>query len=197
MSGKIIYLTGAPATGKSTLGKNIEQCRDDVELISYSAELVNYINNKDVSNNLDEVMIRKKSAHVVTESDINVIDQNIINRCRAEKIYKNIIIDSHPVTKEDYGFRITGFKDDVLKKLSPDVVICLYADPQVISERIRSNPGGRPLPSIFEIEVHIQTQINLAAVYGILAGCPVYLIDSNEDPTTLAKVVIGRCKLNA
>ncbi len=195
MNGKVIYLTGAPATGKSTLGKAIEQLRDDIVFISYSTELVNYINSKISGGELDDIKIREQSELSVTEDDVKTVDRKLISRCNIERKNKNIIIDSHPVTKEKYGFRITGFEVGNLQKLSPDIIICLYASPEIITKRIHSNSGGRPLPSKFELEIHIQAQASLAAIYGVLVGSPVYLIDSDKELNQLAQIVLKRCKL--
>ena len=46
-------------------------------------------------------------------------------------------------------------------------------------ERIRRDPGGRPLISVEEARMHTFMQASVAANYGIIAGCPVYLFDSD------------------
>jgi hypothetical protein len=78
---------------------------------------------------------------------------------KAERKDRHFVIDSHPVTKEDYGFRVTGFLQDKVTRLAPDCVICLYATPNVITQRISADPQGRPLPTQYELEIHNQTQI--------------------------------------
>ncbi len=197
MRKKLIYLTGAPATGKSSVGRRLAQHRDDIEFISYSTELVAYINSKRQDSKLNDTKIRELSSLAVTPEDIEEVDTELVGRCRAENRRKHILIDSHPVTKEAYGFRVTGFRLDVLQALSPDLILCLYASPGVISQRIRADSGGRPLPEAFELEMHNQTQASLAASYGIIVGCPVYLIDSSRTLDIVIQAVLERCKLDS
>jgi len=91
---------------------------------------------------------------------------------------KHLLIDSHPVTKEAFGFRVTPFTLKRLLDLKIDHFICLYADPDVLAERIQKDPQGRPLPTKFELSVHVELQACVVSMYSILTGQPCHLVDS-------------------
>ncbi|MGA3941095.1 ATP-binding protein [Ralstonia nicotianae] len=186
--GRVVYLTGAPATGKSTLCARLAEQVQDLHVLSYSALLRDHIARK-TDRSLTENLIREQSALVVTRQDVDEVDEWLIKEVATHRSSRNIIIDSHPVTKEQYGFRVTPFSLDQLKQLRADAYICLYASPTVLAERIRANPAGRPLPTEFELAMHVQTQASLATQYGFLLGKPCYLFDSDADVETLSATV--------
>ncbi|WP_148662263.1 ATP-binding protein [Paraburkholderia phytofirmans] len=192
--GKVVYLTGAPATGKSTLCQRVAQLVPDLRVLSYSTLLRDYIERKH-GLQFAEDGIRKQSALVVTRGDVAEVDEWLINEVEASRPTRDVIIDSHPVTKEEYGFRVTPFSVNNLKRLDADTFICLYASPQVLADRIRTNPAGRPLPTEFELAMHVQTQVSLATQYGLLLEKSCYLLDSAVDMDVLAAAVLTTAKL--
>lgn len=175
--GRIIYLTGAPATGKSTLCGEISRRFPEVEYYSYSKLLRDVVNQRSAEG-VDEAGIRRQSANIITPADVNATDERLINEVHAKRQSRHIIIDSHPVTKESYGFRVTPFRPENLLRLAPDVVVCAYADPQTIAARIKANPDGRPLPRDFELDMHNQLQAGMAAQYGFALGKTCYFLDT-------------------
>ncbi len=176
--GIVIYLTGAPATGKSSLCKALAERISNLEFYSYSALLRDVVNQR-MQTEIDESGIREKSSQVVTWDDVTATDRRLIDEINVKRRDRHLIIDSHPVTKETYGFRITPFTIDQLKQLAPDIVVCAYAPSIVIADRIRANPAGRPLPGDSDITLHVQLQASLAAQYGFQLNRPCYLLDTN------------------
>jgi adenylate kinase len=81
--GQVIYLTGAPATGKSPPCRGLEAKVVNLEIFSYSRRLVELVN-RDTGAHVDGAGIRRESARVVSKANTN------------------IVIDSHPVTKESF-----------------------------------------------------------------------------------------------
>lgn len=189
----VIYLTGAPATGKSTLCRSVEQLASNVVILSYSQMLREHLRSRDVL--LEGEDIRRESATVVTPDDVEQVDTKLLRRVRDDRHTKTIIIDSHPVTKETFGFRVTPFKHDHLLELSPDKIFCLYAAPEVLSQRIRDAPDGRPLPKDFELATHIQSQIGVAVSYATALGRCCYLLDSSVPPESLVAEFIKLARL--
>lgn len=175
----VIYLTGAPATGKSSLCASLSQTVPDLLILSYSTLLRDYLNAR-CGNQLNENDIREQSASVVTAADVAAVDQLLIKEVHDKRGSHKIIIDSHPVTIEQYGFRVTQFALQELKLLNPDVLICLYAAPDVIRQRIEDAPAGRPLPAEFELSMHIQLQAAVCSQYALMLDRTCYLIDTNN-----------------
>ncbi|WP_293778445.1 ATP-binding protein [uncultured Oxalicibacterium sp.] len=182
----VVYLTGAPATGKSSLCKYLAQTVPDLLVLSYSALLRDYINKRQGSK-LDEDDIREQSARAITAEDVAAVDQLLIEEVNSKRNSHKIIIDSHPVTIEEYGFRITQFALEELKLLNPDALICLYAAPDVIRQRIEKDPAGRPLPAEFALSTHVQLQAAVCTQYALMLGRTCYMLDTDATREQLAK----------
>ena len=187
--GKVIYLTGSPASGKSSLCELLEASIASLQAYSYSKLLRDYLNRRR-DNNIDEAGIRQHSARVVTRADVDAVDRWLIDEVQARRSERHLVIDSHPVTKEHYGFRVTPFTVEQLRALNPDVIVCLYIDPSETKSRIAKDAAGRPLPSDFEIGMHAELQAALAIQYAMLLGIPCYLLDSS---VARAELVTNLC----
>ncbi len=72
-------------------------------------------------------------------------------------------------------------------------MICmLYTEPGVMVERINANAQGRPMVNNFEAAFHSELQGAVAAIYGIVLGAPVYLLDSSKPIQEIANTIIKR-----
>lgn len=191
----VIYLTGAPVSGKSTLARNLKKSFPGLLVFAYSEQLRDQIASRSAEEGFSEDDIRRLSSIIVTPQDIEQLDRKLIELVRANRGSRSILIDSHAATKEDYGFRVTGFSTDQLLALNPDVIICLYTSDDVTIERIRQNPMGRPEVSLFEASMHTQMQAAVAIQYGVVLGKPVYFFDSACDQENLVNVVASKSKL--
>lgn len=188
--GRVIYVTGAPATGKSSVCKSIATMTRSVEVFCYSERLRDYVNQK-TRRSVDEVEIRQLSAGLIEPADVEAVDTlllGVVDTAHAGETH--LLIDSHPVTKEHYGFRVTPFSIAQVQRLEIDAIICLYASAEVLRERIRADAQGRPLPSDDDLKLHVELQAAVATQYAVLTGKPCYLIDSNIPKEVLAQEVI-------
>lgn len=176
--GVVIYLTGSPASGKSTLCGELEASVANLHAYSYSKLLRDHVN-QGSDEHIDELEIRQHSARVITRDDVDAVDRWLIDEVQARRKERHLVIDSHPVTKEVYGFRVTPFTVEQLRLLNPDVIVCLYVSPEETKNRITKDAAGRPLPSDFEIGLHAELQATLAMQYALLLGKPCYLLDSS------------------
>ena len=129
---------------------------------------------------LNEDDIRRQSGAVVTAADVSALDTELVDLVRATR--EPLLIDSHAVTKERFGFRVTAFSLPMLQALNPDFIFCLYTSAQTTVARISADPMGRPTVTEAEATFHTTLQAQLAIQYGVLLGRPVYLLDS-ERPT--------------
>lgn len=189
---KVIYLTGAPATGKSTLSRNLGLLVPKLKVFAYSEELRKLIQRKSGGGAVTEDDIRRQSALVVTPRDIEQLDNELVEMVHRERAHRSILIDSHPVTKEQYGFRVTGFDAPTIQRLNPDILVCLYAPAEVTRNRIRADAMGRPLISEFESDMHTHLQAAVVTQYGVLTGKAVYFFDSSATQQELTEAVLTR-----
>lgn len=191
---KVIYLTGAPATGKSTLGRNLARLVPELKVFAYSEELRKLLQRKSGGGAMTEDDIRRQSALVVTPQDVEQLDNELVELVQRERVHRSILIDSHPVTKERYGFRVTGFDAETIRRLNPDVLVCLYASAGVTRARIQADAMGRPLISEFESDMHTHLQAAVVTQYGVLTGKAVYFFDSSVSHQELAEAVMKRLR---
>jgi adenylate kinase len=82
--GQVIYLTGSPASGKSTLCEHLEKAVPNLGVYSYSKLLRDYVNRRR-SAAVDEVGIRRHSANLITGADVKAVDQWLIEEVRSKR----------------------------------------------------------------------------------------------------------------
>lgn len=193
--GRVVYITGAPATGKSTVCRTLASSGRNIHAFCYSERLRDHVA-LDAGMVLGEVDIRRESARIVTSRHVEEVDELLLREAKAVRgSGSHLLIDSHPVTKELYGFRVTPFSAERLRALDVDTFICLYAPPNVLADRIARDAQGRPLPGGFDLSLHVQLQASVVAQYAVLAGTPCYLLDSTVSPEALAARVLELAKL--
>jgi adenylate kinase len=189
----VVYLTGSPATGKSTLLKGLQQVVKPLLSISYSALLAGYLNERDQAAYSREDL-RKHSAAVVTPEDIAAVDSILLESIRQNRNSTHIVIDSHAVTKEEFGFRVTPFSLMQIEAIKPTLIICLFAKPEAVVNRIAQNSGGRPVPTVFEAAMHSELQASVAITYAMHLGLPVYFFDTDRPPEELMVEIVRRLR---
>ena len=163
---KTVYLTGAPAAGKSTTAHLVKQRIPEVKLWEYGAELTRYVADRLAIS--DQTELRRLSGNIVTPEDVASVDRELLQFIELNRGIAPIIVDSHPVTKENYGFRITAFSGDQIKALDPDEIWVLFTSPAVAVDRISSAPAGRPLIDLEQARFHTNLQASVAATYGVI-----------------------------
>ncbi|WP_237478586.1 AAA family ATPase [Lichenibacterium dinghuense] len=188
---KVIYLTGAPASGKSSTTRLLAERVPDLLVWEYGARLTEHVRTRSAAVN-DQTDLRSRSAEVVTPDDVVEVDRGLLAFVRAHRGERSILIDSHPVTKEAYGFRITAFPQDRIVELAPDEIWVLHADPLETRRRIGVDAGGRPMVSVEDARRHADLQAAVAATYGVLVGCPVHVFDAAVPRDDLVARLAGR-----
>ncbi len=181
----VIYLTGAPASGKTSVAARLGEMIPSLHIFSYGAELTRYLQRQGRDLPSQEVL-RERSGGIATEEDIDALDAELIALVARERSHRPILVDSHAVTKESYGFRVTPFPMDRFKALLPTRIVVLYASPEVTQKRIRNNPGGRPMVTTFESGIHTGLQASVAIIYAIGAGIPIHFLDSAQSLEVLS-----------
>lgn len=143
----VIYLTGAPATGKSTTASELRSRYQELRTFAWGEEARAHVSRRtgrDIS--LEE--FRASPASLLTPEDVRVLDERLIvwtSECRKTA---PVLIDTHAVTREVYGFRTTPFSDDQWKRLRVTHMFALYASPRVVQLRLEGDPAGRLASSV-------------------------------------------------
>ncbi|MGZ2506092.1 AAA family ATPase [Rhizobium leguminosarum] len=184
MSLKTIYMTGAPAAGKSSTARLLAEAVTPLHLWEYGAQLTKFVRDRGAIIS-DQSDLRRKSANIVLPEDVTAVDELLLQFIETHRTSSHVLIDSHPVTKEDYGYRITAFSLEQIGKLNPDEIWVLYTSPEVAIQRIGDDASGRPMVDIEQARFHTTLQASLAATYGAITGKPVYLFDTNIEQTAL------------
>lgn len=188
---KVIYLTGAPAAGKSSTTRMMSKRLPGLLVWEYGARLTDHVKAKvaDVAGQDD---LRARSAGVVTPEDVAEVDQALLAFVEEHRSSNHVLIDSHPVTKEVYGYRITAFSLQQFQALRPDEIWVLYASPEETVRRIAANAGGRPMVTEEEARAHTLLQASVAATYGMSLRCAVYLFDTAAPHDELINRLVDR-----
>jgi adenylate kinase len=176
----VVYLTGAPAAGKSSVAEQLKRVISPVEVFNYGQELTGYLAKK-TGGPLQQDELRRQSSLVITPEDVEALDSILLKRVGELRSRTNVVIDTHAVTKELYGFRVTPFSLQRFRELRPTKIVVLYTSPEVAISRIGADPGGRPMVTAFESGFHSALQASVALCYGTSLGVPVYFLDSDKE----------------
>jgi adenylate kinase len=136
--------------------------------------------------------LRQKSSALVNDEIIDAVDTQLIQFVQDNRETSNVLIDSHPVTKEQYGYRVTAFSLARIVQLRPTQIWVVYADPDVTISRIAREPNGRPLITLEEARMHTHMQASVAITYGMTLGVPVHFFQSHCDLDSLANKLSRR-----
>lgn len=187
---EVIYLTGAPATGKSTLTKLLKAHVADLQIFEFGERLTaRLLGSGQVS---DQTDLRSRSAGAITLDDVRAVDRELLDFVATHRASRPVIIDSHAVTKESYGYRVTPYSLKEFEKLGPTQIWVLYTAPEVALRRIAANPQGRPQITEEEARFHTQLQASVAITYGMHLGTAVHFFDSAVPGKELATQLVAR-----
>lgn len=152
----------------------------DAVLWEYGARLTSHLQAGGVDL-ADQAELRARSSKIAFAAAIDELDDQLLAFVKDNRPHRDVFIDSHPVTREAHGFRITAFSHDRFRELAPNEIWLFFASPLITIERITNDPAGRPLIDVETARMHTFLQGSVAATYGIAAGCPVYLFDTGRE----------------
>lgn len=187
---EVVYLTGAPATGKSTLTRALKSQIADLQIFEFGERLTARLaGSGQVS---DQADLRSQSARAITLDDVRAVDRELLDFVATHRATRPVIIDSHAVTKESYGYRVTPYSLKEFEKLGPTQIWVLYTEPQVTLQRIAANAQGRPQITEEEARFHTQLQAGVAITYGMHLGTAIHFFDSAVPGAQLASQLVAR-----
>ncbi|MEY9853092.1 adenylate kinase [Leifsonia sp. EB41] len=165
-----LYLTGAPASGKSTAGRALAQ-RVGGQYISYGHLLTKALG---VSSQEE---LRRRSAEAISPDDVARADARV--RDIIANTTGDLVVDSHVVTREMYGFRAIPFDPPTLRAMQFTHLICLMVPGATIHDRISRDGGGRPLLTPEQFDQHAALQSSFAVTYSHSAGVPAAFLEAD------------------
>jgi adenylate kinase len=185
----VIYLTGAPASGKSTTVRALLELAPSFVRWDYGAELLRIVSNE-LGRSVSYDELRADSGTLVSPRAVVTLDEHLIQWVTETRTQRPVIIDSHPVTREDYGFRVTAFSAEQWCRLAATHLFCLYCSPETTRSRIAQNAEGRLLSDEFHAGFHAALQASVAISYAIHVGAPVQLLCTDAiSPASLARQI--------
>jgi adenylate kinase len=185
--GKVTLLTGAPGTGKSTLRRSLEPCIAGLQHFDYGELLLR--RKEQQGSILSYSELREQSSSVISSTDVLDTDEWVIAEITQLRTASDVIIDSHALTREEYGFRAIPYSTRQLEAINFDAVIALRCDPEVLIARVAGDRGGRRELSV-ELAREIQIlQEALCLHYAVACGCTAFVIDTTKRTTVEVKEV--------
>lgn len=174
-----ILITGAAATGKSTLARALAK-REHYSVFEYGEELRRRAEAKYPG--LTHADTRSQPEIFISPENISGTDEALQQFISTYRTISHVIIDSHAVSKEKYGFRSEPFGPGQLQRACFSRIIFLHCDPEVIMARTNSYPDGRPTLNIREAELYQNFQCSVAINYSTILGIPIHFLDSAMEP---------------
>jgi adenylate kinase len=170
-----VYLTGAPATGKTSVATYLHDTYG-ARVFSYGQALREHAALRGISHE----ELRQKSSSVVRKELIGELDASLPGLLAEWRNTGPVIIDSHAVTSEPWGLRAIPYSRNALLRLGLTRIVCLMADGQTLFDRIDRDPAGRRSEDRWKLGQLNNAQVALAASYAHTTGLPVCAIDARR-----------------
>ena len=135
IAGKVVMLTGAAGTGKSTLAAECATQIRPLHKVDFGHLLLEAKRRQGYPD-LTYDQLRTLSGSIITPEDVRAADSAFIESLPALRARINVLIDSHAVTRESYGYRITHYSFDNLRRISFDAIVITYCHPDAWLERV-------------------------------------------------------------
>ena len=145
-------ITGAaPFSGKSTLVRSILAGAEPFKRVDYGQLLLDH-KARQTGVRMTYEELRRDSATAITPEDVRTVDEWLIGQLPQWRTTANLLIDSHPVTKEDFGFRVTPFSLEQIRQIQFDVILVLVGEPEQLAQRVAleaARPASRQRLSVW------------------------------------------------
>lgn len=186
----LVYLTGAPATGKTSVADYLRTTYG-ARAFSYGQALRDHASLRGISHE----DLRDQSSNVVTAELIAELDASLPMLLAGWREVGPVVIDSHAVTSEVWGLRALPYSPDALTAIGISQIVCLIADGETLFGRIRAEPDGRRADDPWKLEQLNNTQLALSAAYAHTLGLGLSAIDARLSRNDVCRAVASRCNL--
>ena len=166
----VIIVTGIPGVGKTTVMKKATEGMD-IKFVTFGTVMIDIAKEMGLVKDRDEM--RKLSLE--QQKDLQIKS--------AEKIsgIGDVILDTHCTIKTPQGY-MPGLPEWVIKKLQPQAIVIVEADPEEIwQRRTKDITRNRDLDTKDEIAEHQQVNRAIAMAYASLSGATVKIVFNHDN----------------
>lgn len=171
-----IYLTGVPASGKSTFCERLRTQVPKVETFSYSEVLLRQIQKRSTLTHSD---ISSGNLNLVSHEDISNADNELATAI--ERAKGPVIVDSHAVNGNNGRWRISPFKRPILARCGFTRIILLKIPHEEYLARVSSFTRGRPTMNEYEFTQMDRYQEAVAVSMSVTLGASCYIYHLDGD----------------
>jgi adenylate kinase len=166
----IIVVTGIPGVGKTTVMKRASDGMD-IKFVTFGTVMVEIALELGLVKERDEM--RK----------LNLMQQKELQIKSAEKVGNmgNVILDTHCTIKTPKGY-LPGLPEWVIKRINPDTIVIVEADPiEIFNRRVNDSGRNRDQDNLEQINEHQMINRSVAMAYAALTGSTVKIIFNHDD----------------
>jgi len=173
---KVIVVTGIPGTGKTTicseLRKLAERSGKRVSVINYGTIMVELSKGQGKPVHRDDV----RKSELPFQRNLQLEAAERISKIITDKTGDSFVIDTHMVIKTAHGYW-AGLPLGVLKRLNPDLLVLVEAEPEeVLSRRFRNPARKRDKALEEEVAEELAFSRRMAAACSVLTGAAVKIV---------------------
>jgi len=159
-----------PGVGKTTV---IRQTAEgiDIKFVTFGTVMVDIAKEMDLVKDRDEMRT------------LTIAQQKKLQEKTAEKVSQmgNVIVDTHCTIKTSKGY-MPGLPEWVIKKLNPDAIIIVEADPEEIyNRRAKDITRNRDTDTKEKISEHQQINRAAAMSYATLSGATIKIVYNHDN----------------
>jgi adenylate kinase len=184
----LVLLTGIPAVGKTSVAEEL-QSRDPQQFqhFRFARLILQAVRDRRGEPNLSYSNFKNRSAQLVTRADIAVATELLLAAApRSDRRF--LLVDSHAVSKANYGYRATPDSPDMLQRLGYRLIVHLFADPETVIARSSTGEHSQ-YTSERDVALLEQAQIATSIFYAATGGSQLHIVNANAPVNDVASTV--------